>query len=474
MSNFQAQTTERRRRSSGLRGAKRYATTFLIVGALFTVLFAGRDILAQHYVRSVGSGRADGVEQAAKLVPYNWRFASQAAVLSRMLGKPDRALAHYRRALASFRNCGRCWMGVAEAQSALGEDPMPALERAIAYGRSSTDVRTRAASLYARVGQLDRAAEEFAAALGGRREDLWEFYSLLHRVYDSEYVVDNIIGDQDAQSYLVYALTDLPPDGARRAFDRYIANGDDPDLRERYVLYLLRRGLVHDAWNVAFQGRREFGLADASFEGPERYGHFGWKIRNADGVDADVVRCNDCGDDGKALRLRFDGEHNVHYQDARVSVPVLPGYEYRMSVRVRYEELTSASGPGILVRGITDQSDSAGAPTAAGLSCDLWALTETLHGSSNWRKLSVDFIVPDQCQGVRVYVARPRTQRLDQFVEGELWVDKIEFTVLSTPSDRPAEVRHDSSGLEIFFDEAESESAPEYPVEQRPLAASTY
>jgi tetratricopeptide (TPR) repeat protein len=385
-----------------------------------------------------------------------------------MLGKPERALAHYRRAIKSYSACGRCWMGVAEAQSVLRQDPIPALERAIEYGSSSTDVRTRAASLLARSGRLDEAATEFGAALGGRREDRWEFYSLLHRVYDGEFVIENIITDADAESYLVYALTALAPSGVERAYDLYRAGGeDDPELRDTYVLYLLRRGLAHDAWRIAFEDGRDCGLIDTAFEGPTRYGHFGWKIRDVEGVDADVVRCDDCGGDRAALRLRFDGEHNVHFQEARVTVPVLPGYQYRMSARLRHEELTSASGPGILVRGIADQTDT------MVRSCDLWALSETLQGSSDWRTLSVDFLVPDECEGIRLYVARPRTKRLDQFVSGELWVDEIDLSVLSTPADRAVEVEQ-LDDRENLADNEESGTAPEYAVDQRPLALSTY
>jgi tetratricopeptide (TPR) repeat protein len=388
-----------------------------------------------------------------------------------MLGKPKQALAHYRHALGAFPACGRCWMGVAEANAALGEDITSALAKAIEHGSSSTDVRTRAASLLAREGALEDAAQEFSAALGGRKTDVWEFYSLLHRLYDSDYVLDHIIKEADAETYFVYALTDLPPCATKRAYEFFSDAADDVEMREHYVLYLMRRGLVHDAWSIQFDDDRDHGFVDSAFEGPQRFGHFGWKIDSAEGVDADVVRCAECGDDGIALRLRFDGEHNVHYRESRIAVPVTPGYEYRLTARVRYEELTSASGPGILVSGVVDQS---GRPERA---CELWSLSEQFKGSSDWRDVTVEFIVPYECQGIRVYIARPRTQRLDQFVSGDLWIDQINLRVLSTPADRPVEVEfYDdrSDHLEINLDFDSLGAAPEYAIEQRPLALSTY
>jgi len=396
------------------------------------------DLLASYSATAEGAARAVGLTRAARLSPFNWRYPQALAGLQGALGNQEAALQLNEQALSEFRACDVCWVGVAEAQAAMGDDAAAALENAIHYGRSEGGVRLRAAIVLSKLGNEDEAAREFSAALGGMRDDTDGFYVLMHRLYPASYVLDRIVTDDDLATYFPFARQALDPSDVMRVWERFRDREEADAQRPAYVSYLLRHGYARAAWEVAFgrAGRPLGTIVDGGFEkrtDKEDLGGLGWRIEDSEGVRADIVTCSDCDSGQRALRLRFDGEHNVHYLGAGQVVAVEPGGHYVLKAKVRYEDLTSAHGPAINVIGLAGQWRD---PSE---SCRLQAKTEEFRFTSGWRETQVEFDVPEACEGIRIIVGRPRVHELNRFLGGELWVDDVSLELLGHAPAEPSE-----------------------------------
>jgi hypothetical protein len=398
------------------------------------VLFAGMTVIAVAALvvctlelaslslasRAVGSGQP-GLETAARLSPLNWNYRFVLGEVSAAAGRPELAAKWYAEAIARNPACAQCAVGLAEVEARLGHDPDPWLERAIRYGRSTASVRVRAGTLYARLGRDEEAAREFAAAAHGQRENQREFFSLLHRIYPDDMVLDRIIPDEVIPSYFSFGRTALGPRAMQRVWERYERIGLGPASRDEYVAYLLRHGLAHQAWSVRFEGDAPpLGkLENGNFEQRATNSGFSWRIADGEGVKARVVDCPDCADQGHALLLTFDGQSDPQYSGTRIYVPVKPLTVYRLAARVKAEAITSARGPMLAVAGLKGQESD---PSRA---CEFWFAGEELRRTFDWRTTSLIFRVPETCEGVQVLVTRLRAKRLDKFIGGELWVDDV-------------------------------------------------
>jgi hypothetical protein len=66
---------------------------------------------------------------------------------------------------------------------------------------------------------------------------------------------------------------------------------------------------------------------------------------------------------------------------------------------------------------------------------------EEFTGSSSWTDTDLEFTVPDECEGIRILVGRPRTRRLDRFVGGDFWVDEVSLEAIEDlPGDSLQEI----------------------------------
>lgn len=412
---------ERGGTSEGLRPLRRAVfagtTIFAVIALAVSVLELVSLRLA---ARAVKTGQP-GLEIAARLSPLNGDFRFILGEVTAAAGRPETAARWYGEALARNPACAECAVGLAEVESRLGRDPDPWLERAARYGRSTASVRVRAGTLYARLGRHEEAAAEFAAAALGQRERQREFFALLHRIYPSHVVLDEIIPDPIVPAYFSFARASLEPSELQQVWERYQQVGLGPTARADYVAYLLRRGLAHEAWRISFEddppplGK----LLNGDFEERPTQTGFSWRIADAEGVEAHIRDCPDCVDRGRALVLRFDGETDTQYAGTRVYVPVKPSAVYRLAARVKADGITSARGPMLAVAGLK------GTESDASRACELWVAGEELRRTFDWRTTSLIFRAPEACEGVQVLVTRLRTKRLDKFIGGELWVDDV-------------------------------------------------
>jgi hypothetical protein len=394
----------------------------LSVCLVVTLVLALKDLVANGYRIGAATGGRESLEKAIAWNPAAWRARVEYAEMLRAGGDREGAIVQYEEAVAEFPGCPSCWIGIAEAQLALKLDPNDALDLAVVYGRSRTDIRTRAASIYARLGDDDRAAKEFAAAVLGKTDDRQDFFSLLTRIYGVDFVLERMVPDALLIEFLRFARAELAPDEARRVWQRYEPDAV-PMQRHYYVGYLIKHGLVDSAWRAQFGASSEEALPtdliDGRFEDTADYGWFGWHISDAPGVTATREQCAGCDDAGTALRLLFDGEHNPHYFGVRQDIPIQAGGSYLLVFSAQSIGVTSTSGVAVFVQGLpvarSDEEDG----------CALWVSSAPLRGDQEWSRSEIEFYVPMECTGIRLLVGRPESPHLNKFIGGEYWLDDV-------------------------------------------------
>ncbi len=411
--------------------------------ALGAFIFSATQFVALYHGSRPGEARVAGLERASRIAPGDWRYPLELGRIKQAMGRPAEAAVAYREAISRFGACGPCWAGLAEAELAEGLDPSRSLENAVRFGRSQTEVRTRAAVVFARMGRDHEAAREFRAALGGHRwGDKQEFFSLLSRVFKPEFILASIVPTDDLEAYFSFARRWLVPSQVASVWKVYERGGAKDGVRLAYVDYLISHGLVHEAWRVGFKADApEWGVVlNGDFEDSTNYGRFGWGLSDGEGVRARIVACSDCPSPGHALRLDFDGEHNVDYSGTRQHLAVEPGVAYRLKAWVRAEEISSARGPALAVGG------NQGREGDAAQACKLWRMSKETRLSRPWQELSVDFTVPADCQGLVVMVLRASTDRLNKFVGGRFWVDDVVLKRLDSAEDTGEQAAASSLG----------------------------
>lgn len=399
----------------------------LVALALACAGYGARSLVAIRYASTQGPARLEGLERAATLAPGNWSYDLELGRVLAAFGEHRAAIDRYRRGIANYPACAMCWMGLAEAQATLGEDPTEAILKAVATGRSQTVTRLRAATLYAVLGRDEEAGREFAAAQRGMAEDSDDLYFTLTRLYPAEFLVEHVFSRQDLVAFLGFVLRHRPLADAQVVWAR--AMRDNVETRDwhraTYAQMLLRNGRTHGAWNVRFAGERppQAGVLDGSFEtASNQFKPFGWHVTQAEGVQAEIAACTRCPDGDRALHLSFDGKHNPRYGGVWQDVPVEPGAAYILTGKAKADLITSASGPRIAVRGIARASSG---ESDGDDRCGLWAAGPEWIRSLPWTGFRIEFRAPERCDGVRILVARAPTDQFNKFLGGDLWIDDV-------------------------------------------------
>lgn len=396
----------------------------------FCVLFGVRGLVASFYAsRPPGAERMVGLSTASKVTPENWRYRLEQAEFLASLGELAAAEAEYRGALKTYPACAQCWIGLAEVESALGRDPTRSIDNASKFGRSTTSIRMRAATLFARLNLDDRAASEFSAVLRGNWDARRPFYELMHRLYGVEFLLDHVIVSTQLPLYAYYSFAERPLEEARSVWTRlddthYLR--ENPSLKTSYARRLLKAGLVNEAWQSQFRDGEDApigALVDGGFEDGAEQPVFGWHFRKVDGVRAERRSCKDCPEGSYGLRFVFDGKHNPDYRGVWQDVPVLAGKTYVLNAFVKYHEITSPNGPRFEIRGL-------GAPArpTGQRACALFASSKDWRLSEPWAPVSVEFFVPEGCDGIRLMVTRKSATQLNRFFSGELWIDDVRLS----------------------------------------------
>jgi hypothetical protein len=115
----------------------------------------------------------------------------------------------------------------------------------------------------------------------------------------------------------------------------------------------------------------------------------------------------------RSLKIIFDGKENVDFGHVYQFLSLKPMTEYELKVNMKTKGITTKSGLKIEISGVGPAFTKA---------------SEPLTGDNEWKESVILFRTPAQSQGGLVKIRRERTDKLDRFISGTVWVDNFRLT----------------------------------------------
>ena len=304
-----------------------------------------------------------------------------------------------------------------------------ALQQAVALAPNYTDVHWRLANLLLRQGKLENSVEHFIKATSSNPSLLPLTLDLLWRVSGGKLNVMQAVTAGDPKSEFVLAQFLLNQKRVPEAV-KVVAEIDRNSRLTfpegpAFINSLIADGRVDEArqlWGSAVSGDKQEErnlprISNGSFESDvvKGFDQFDWTIGRNDyavaSVDAGVARTG-----ARSLRIDFLGRDTTRL-DGQVKQMILvsPGARCRIECYVKTEKLVAPEGPRVVITDITSSTEIASSDPVA-------------SGSSDWRRVVVDFTAPPSARAVVVTVKRVPKFSFDQPTRGAVWFDDFALT----------------------------------------------
>jgi tetratricopeptide (TPR) repeat protein len=415
----------------------RAASAAILVATLAGVWFGVRWQIGNMLAELTPANQADAADVAsfaADLAPHDPLPRLLAAANSRddfSPGSPNRTAAYLESAIRLAPNDFRIWteLGRAYEQADRPDDSEAAFRRALELAPAYTAVHWQYGNFLLRQDRADEAMAEFRLAT----EKSWlyrdQVYSLAWDYFDKNTaIVDSFAADTPearAGLALFYAQRDSGKDAVRvwtsLSGNEKAANADHAILIART---LFARRSFADSLVVARDAGIDDGassdvITNAGFEdfvGGDRETLFGWQVFRGNNR-LDISPDSSVKTEGKrSLKVQFRNYVKPDLYNIAQVVSVQPGARYRLSFRVRTENLRSGAMPLLEVLNARDSS--------------LLARSAPLpSGSSDWQEIAVEFSMPSE--GDSIEIRTSREQCADECpIAGTFWYD--DFKLLKT------------------------------------------
>jgi hypothetical protein len=316
------------------------------------------------------------------------------------------------------------WLGLAEHYIESGEDAKAkkALARADEIIPSSVGLLWESSMLSLSLGDNARALgklRKVVKADPARRQRVFDIcwdlgtdprtilYDVVPREALSDYLLYLIRKDVKAETYPVW----------ERAAQEGAVTGT---LAISYVDYLINRRDIAKAKSI-WEGLHPDGgdslVWNGGFEKDTEDRGFDWRVWKTDGVEVEYDYRNKTEGE-RSLKLEFSGESNVDFYHVSQIVPVEPGSHYLLTSDISTDGITTRNGiawevycPGMAVK------------------------SDVYTGTVDWTRTRVAFDTPPGCSYVGIRVRRFKSDKLDNAISGEAWIDNVSLINLGPAED---------------------------------------
>lgn len=414
---------------------KLIARALLALGFLFCmVLITGRAV-AEWHARSLS---ADGFRRAIRWDPGNpSHYADLARTLQTSLegADLDEVIHLYEKASQLSPHQARYWAelgGVYELAGRLDE-AQRAYERAQQLFPNSGRINWQLGNFYIRRGRLEEALQAFHKVLLSDPTLRMQAYDLATRAgAEPQRILREMLSrDLDVLfGYLHYVIGKNQMDAAEAVWAHILAHdlAFEPRLAFPYLDALVAHKRITSlsaAWtaltdrNSSSIRHRSFEpnlITNGGFEDAILDGGLDWRIQPVEGVVVSVDTLT-FFDGTRALKIYFDGQHNLDYKHIYQLVPVRPNVSYRFSAYMRAQGITTDSGPRFVLHDAYDTSR-------------LHLATEGVVGSSGWAPVQLVFRIGPETELLAVRVVRSTSGRIDNRIAGVAWLDRVSLVAL--------------------------------------------
>jgi hypothetical protein len=286
-----------------------------------------------------------------------------------------------------------------------------------------------------RTNRLDLAFAQYRRLLELDPSYAASVWSSLQDLHQPERVYERVLADNPRAELRVGYVDFLSDQGdnetAFRIWRRLAAGSLSFPYRSAapYLDRLIALGRINEALNV-WQDLERLGIVEpgsqngnlmfnGEFERPPLNSGFDWRTGNTTYLAVDFSA--PLAYHGKhSLRIDFTVSRNDQYEPVFQIVPVLPRQTYRLEAYVRTQEITSDTGPGLLVRDLTP----GGFPDA---------VSETSVGTTPWHLVRVSFTTGPHTQAVQVSLWRPRSRVFPTEIVGTALLDAVSLRPADSP-----------------------------------------
>lgn len=307
------------------------------------------------------------------------------------------------------------------------------LRKALGLAPNNQTVRYRLANLLLREGRLEESVEEFRIAVATETRLLASTIDLIWQASGNNVsMIERVAGDGGkARMTLALFLAKQSPGDAARVFsgmDRnvkltaaetplflktLIDSGHTVVARELWAgLWGTREPENPLVWNGGFE-------TDIS----KNLGQFDWAILSKEskyarlGIDRTTAHTG-----ARSLRVEFTGENTTRLDgEVKQLIALKPGARYRLEGYAKSEGLVTPEGPRLVVTGGVSATDPKQEPASEPVAA----------GSTDWQRLTVDFVAPQTKtpgqSAVVIAIKRIPKFSYDEPTKGIIWFD--DFTI---------------------------------------------
>ena len=154
---------------------------------------------------------------------------------------------------------------------------------------------------------------------------------------------------------------------------------------------------------------------NGNFEKKPIQNGFGWIIEKLDNVYIGYD-WEEKSEGNYSLYIEFNGKENMRFKHVSKIVPVVPDNEYSFSYFIKTDDLTTRNGvywniycyPNLRLFNIRSQ---------------------VFTGSNGWKEYQEEISVPDDCNALIFILSREKSNKLDKFISGKVWIDDVELDI---------------------------------------------
>lgn len=378
-----------------------------------SVLSLEQDTASLERSVSLDGGNAEASYRLARLYQLN------------MTGDEETAEELYVNSISRSPLLAASWLGLTELFIESGEAGKAkiTLERSDEIIPSSVGLLWESSMLSFSLGETRQALgklRKVADADPARRQGVFDICWDLGNTPRS--ILDIVVSDEVLPDYLQYLIAKDQQADTYPVWKRMERAGSAADSDALvYVEYLINKNDIATAkgiWDGLYpDSGRGFTVWNGGFEQDTDSRGFNWKIDMTEGVEIDYDYKNKT--EGKrSLRLEFSGENNVEFLHVRQFVPVEPSSHYLLTSYIATDSITTRNG------------------IAWEVYCPgLDAVSEVYTGTVDWTTAQVAFDTPPGCNYVDIRVRRFKSDKLDNLISGEAWIDNVNLINLGPATD---------------------------------------
>lgn len=330
-------------------------------------------------------------------------------------------------------------LGRAYEQANMPEQAEMAFLRAVELAPAYTLPRWQLGNFYLRDGREQEAFEQLR--LAAEKDPVYreQVFSITWDYYEQDTSrIDALVKDSEGMKVGLakfYAARERP----KKSLEIWQSLSDQTRQSNREVGALITQAMFEKRFlKAAVDFSNSLGLEEGlKFEGIQNGGFeqeiskrddafFAWKTDSRNNVRVMLSRGKKHTGD-RSLQVMFSGFSKAEFHNIYKTIALVPGASYRLAFWVRTEELRSAGTPKIEIL-----SASEGKIVAA---TDPFAI-----GTAEWKRVSVDFRVPDGSEGVVIRTARAYCGE-NCPIFGTIWYDDFSIERIED-----IEVKEESNG----------------------------